>query len=89
MLLIEAASYLPKVKWFPVLVVHLPSASQKWIYQRGLFVVVNTILQFIGFLALKQETWFSKHQGAVWFTKCNVKGNGNGLHSITGGNKFE
>jgi hypothetical protein len=29
MLLIEAASYLPKVKWFPVLVVHLPSASQK------------------------------------------------------------
>jgi hypothetical protein len=62
MLLIEAASYLPKVKWFPVLVVHLPSASQKWIYQRGLFVVVNSILQFIGFLALKQGTWFSKHQ---------------------------
>jgi hypothetical protein len=27
--------------------------------------------------------------GAVWFTKCNVKGNGNGLHSITDGNKFE
>jgi hypothetical protein len=26
--------------------------------------------------------------GVVWFTKCNVKGNGNGLHSITGGNKF-
>jgi hypothetical protein len=29
------------------------------------------------------------YQGAVWFTKCNVKGNGNGLHLITGGNKFE
>jgi hypothetical protein len=29
------------------------------------------------------------HFGAVWFTKCNVKGNGNGLHLITGGNKFE
>jgi hypothetical protein len=27
--------------------------------------------------------------GVVWFTKCNVKGNGNGLYSITGGNKFE
>jgi hypothetical protein len=30
-----------------------------------------------------------QNQGAVWFTKCNVKGNGNGLHLITGGNKFE
>jgi hypothetical protein len=30
-----------------------------------------------------------RHQGAVWFTKCNVKGNGNGLHLITGGKKFE
>jgi hypothetical protein len=28
-------------------------------------------------------------EGVVWFTKCNVKGNCNGLHSITGGNKFE
>jgi hypothetical protein len=27
--------------------------------------------------------------GTVWFTKCNVKGNNNGLHSITVGNKFE
>ena len=27
--------------------------------------------------------------GAVWITKCNVKGNGNGLPSITDGNKFE
>jgi hypothetical protein len=27
------------------------------------------------------------HQGAVWFKKCNA--NGNGLRSITGGNKFE
>jgi hypothetical protein len=27
--------------------------------------------------------------GAVWFLKCNVNGNGNGLHSITSGNKFE
>jgi hypothetical protein len=27
--------------------------------------------------------------GLLWFTKCNVKGNGNGLPSITGGNKFE
>jgi hypothetical protein len=27
--------------------------------------------------------------GAVWFTKCNAKGNGNGLDSITIGNKFE
>jgi hypothetical protein len=27
--------------------------------------------------------------GIVWFTKCNTKGNGNGLHSITVGNKFE
>jgi hypothetical protein len=27
--------------------------------------------------------------GVVWFTKCNVNGNGNDLHSITGGNKFE
>ena len=27
--------------------------------------------------------------GAVWFPKCNVNGNGNGLHSITSGNKFE
>jgi hypothetical protein len=31
----------------------------------------------------------SNIQGAVWFTKCNVKGNGNGLHLIMGGNKFE
>jgi hypothetical protein len=29
------------------------------------------------------------NQGAVWFIKYNVKGNGNGLDSITGGNKFE
>jgi hypothetical protein len=28
-------------------------------------------------------------QGVVWFKKCNAKGNGNGLHSITVGNKFE
>jgi hypothetical protein len=27
--------------------------------------------------------------GAVWFKKCNAKSNGNGLHSITVGNKFE
>jgi hypothetical protein len=27
--------------------------------------------------------------GAVWLKKCNVNGNGNGLRSITGGNKFE
>jgi hypothetical protein len=26
---------------------------------------------------------------AVWFTKCNAKGNDNGLHLITVGNKFE
>jgi hypothetical protein len=31
----------------------------------------------------------SPNLGAVWFTKYNVKGNGNDLHSITGGNKFE
>jgi hypothetical protein len=32
----------------------------------------------------------SNHKdGAVWFTKCNAKGNDNGLHSITVGNKFE
>jgi hypothetical protein len=35
-----------------------------------------------------QRIW-TKNLGVVWFTKCNVKGNGNGLHSITGGNKFE
>jgi hypothetical protein len=29
------------------------------------------------------------HLGAVWFKKCNANGNGNGLRSITGGNKFE
>jgi hypothetical protein len=28
-------------------------------------------------------------QGAVWFKKCKANGNGNGLRSITGGNKFE
>jgi hypothetical protein len=27
--------------------------------------------------------------GVVWFKKCNANGNGNGLRSITGGNKFE
>jgi hypothetical protein len=27
--------------------------------------------------------------GAVWFTKCNVNGNGNDSHSSTSGNKFE
>jgi hypothetical protein len=27
--------------------------------------------------------------GAVWFLKCNVNGNNNGLHLITSGNKFE
>jgi hypothetical protein len=32
---------------------------------------------------------YYSHLGAVWFTKCNTKGNGNGLHSITIGNKFE
>jgi hypothetical protein len=32
---------------------------------------------------------FPKHMDAVWFTKCNVKGNGNDLHSITDGNKFK
>ena len=32
---------------------------------------------------------FVDHLGAVWFTKSNVKGNGNGLHSITDGNKFK
>jgi hypothetical protein len=29
------------------------------------------------------------YYGAVWFKKCNANGNGNGLRSITGGNKFE
>jgi hypothetical protein len=32
---------------------------------------------------------FVMNQGAVWFPKCNIKDNGNGLHSITSGNKFE
>jgi hypothetical protein len=27
--------------------------------------------------------------GDVWFTKCNVNGNGNDSHSITNGNMFE
>jgi hypothetical protein len=27
--------------------------------------------------------------GAIWFTKCNVNGNGNDSHSNIGGNKFE
>jgi hypothetical protein len=36
-----------------------------------------------------QKPVSAKHLGAVWFTKCNVKGNGNGLHLITGGKKFE
>jgi hypothetical protein len=31
----------------------------------------------------------SLHLGVVWFKKCNANGNGNGLRSITGGNKFE
>jgi hypothetical protein len=30
-----------------------------------------------------------RNHGAVWFKKCNAKGNGNGLHSITVGNMFE
>jgi hypothetical protein len=30
-----------------------------------------------------------KDIGVVWFKKCNANGNGNGLRSITGGNKFE
>jgi hypothetical protein len=43
---------------------------------------------------LVRELWFGRSMmlinlGAVWFTKCNVKGNGNGLPSITDGNKFE
>jgi hypothetical protein len=35
------------------------------------------------------EIWISAVMklGVVWFTKCNLKDNG--LHSITGGNKFE
>jgi hypothetical protein len=37
----------------------------------------------------KRELKQSSQAGVVWFTKCNVNGNGNGLHSITGGNKFE
>jgi hypothetical protein len=32
-------------------------------------------------------SWWN--QGAVWFTKYNVNGNGNGSHLITSGNKFE
>jgi hypothetical protein len=28
-------------------------------------------------------------QGAVWFAKCNVNGNGNDSQLNTGGNKFE
>jgi hypothetical protein len=34
-------------------------------------------------------TYSAWNLDVVWFTKCNVKGNGNGLHSITVGNKFE
>jgi hypothetical protein len=30
-----------------------------------------------------------KNLGAVWFKKCNANGNGNGLCSITTGNKFK
>jgi hypothetical protein len=31
----------------------------------------------------------SNNQDVVWFKKCNAKGNDNGLHLITVGNKFE
>jgi hypothetical protein len=42
------------------------------------------------FLVFFPSTKKNRNQkSAVCFTKCNVKGNGNGLHSITGGNKFE
>ena len=27
--------------------------------------------------------------GAVWFTKCNINGNGNASHSSTSDNEFE
>jgi hypothetical protein len=30
-----------------------------------------------------------KKLGVVWFPKCNINGNGNGLHLITIGNKFK
>jgi hypothetical protein len=33
--------------------------------------------------------YLSPNLGAVWFMKSNVNGNGNDLHSITIGNKFE
>jgi hypothetical protein len=42
-----------------------------------------------GDLTARMGYRFEMKLGAVWFTKCNVKDNGNGLHSITGGNKFE
>jgi hypothetical protein len=32
---------------------------------------------------------FRRNLGAVWFKRCNANDNGNGLRSITGGNKFE
>jgi hypothetical protein len=44
--------------------------------------LLPTLTMFIGFL-------FDFHLGAVWFKKCNANGNGNGLRSITSGNKFE
>jgi hypothetical protein len=39
------------------------------------------------FLKMSSQYWLKL--GAVWFTKCNAKGNGNGLHLITVVNKFE
>jgi hypothetical protein len=49
---------------------------------------VSLVLSFSVIIVIRKSSLYS-HLGAVWFEKCNVKGNGNGLHSITGGNKFE
>jgi hypothetical protein len=35
------------------------------------------------------RVFLGRTPGVVWFLKCNENGNGNSLHSITGGNKFE
>jgi hypothetical protein len=48
---------------------------------------VDIVIEIISMLSFQYQD--GMNQSVVWFTKCNVKGNGNGLHSITDGNKFE
>jgi hypothetical protein len=60
-----------------------------WMYGRVKKILLWPRFSYRTFEDKRKRLDVLRDLGAVWFKKCNVNGNGNGLRSITDGNKFE